>query len=332
MDVDETANNTPMRVEELWFADSGFVVQAGQSLFRVSGAVLAARSSVFKDMLAFTQPPDAETIDDCPVVKLLDSAEDVTCFFRAIFDSSFFEPYPSKVTFDNALSIARLSHKYSVDYLLRRALVHLSYDFPTTLSSFDADTTYSTNMIDMLDDNVYIPPYIALVQLARQVNALWMLPMAFYRLASANKEVIRQVWDCQMFSHHTARLGDDDRLVFVTCSALFAGLETKAMRFLHPTDESATCKGGDKCNAARLSAIAEAQDSIAKAEGPDPLYICFSSLIWDALSKRCCTHCYKCLKSAHEQARQLIWDELPTICGLPPWADLEKMKVEAVKV
>ncbi len=84
MDVD----NTPTRVEELWFSDSGLVVQAEQSLFRVSGAVLAARSPVFKDMLSFTQPPDAETFAGCPLVRLSDSAADVTCFFRAIFDSS----------------------------------------------------------------------------------------------------------------------------------------------------------------------------------------------------------------------------------------------------
>ncbi len=84
MDVD----NTPTRVEELWFSDGGLVVQAEQSLFRVSAGILAARSPVFQDMLSFTQPPDAQSIEGCPVVKLLDSAADVTCFFRAIFDSS----------------------------------------------------------------------------------------------------------------------------------------------------------------------------------------------------------------------------------------------------
>ncbi|KAJ7825280.1 hypothetical protein B0H14DRAFT_2369046 [Mycena olivaceomarginata] len=121
------ADNTPTRVEELWFSDSGLVVQAEQSLFRVSGAVLAARSPIFKDMLSFTQPPDAETIDGCPVVKLPDLATDITCFFRAIFDSS---PTPAEVDFVDVLSILRCSDKYEVKYLRRRALVHLSHDFP----------------------------------------------------------------------------------------------------------------------------------------------------------------------------------------------------------
>ncbi|KAF8209439.1 hypothetical protein K438DRAFT_2062620 [Mycena galopus ATCC 62051] len=127
MDVD----NTPTRVEELWFSDSGLVVQAEQSLYRVSGAVLATRSPVFKDMLAFVQPAGAGTIDGCPIVNLPDSAEDVTCFFRAIFDSSIrfnkiLRNLPFQSHFDSILSITRLSHKYAVEYLLRRALVHLS--------------------------------------------------------------------------------------------------------------------------------------------------------------------------------------------------------------
>ncbi|KAJ6500866.1 hypothetical protein C8R45DRAFT_1210563 [Mycena sanguinolenta] len=330
MDVD----NTPLRVEELWFADSGLVVQAEQSLFRVSGAVLAARSSVFKDMLAFTQPPDAETIDGCPVVKLSDSAEDVTCFFRAIFDSSFFEPYPSKVTFDNALSISHLSHKYSVDYLLRRALVHFSYEFPTTLSAYDADIVCSTDMTYMVEDD-HIPPYVALVQLARQVNALRMFPMAFYRLASVNKDIIQQVWQSQMFNcnHHAARLCDDDKLVFVTCSALLTGLEIKAMRFLHSADtvSSAQCTGGKTCKTGRLRALSRVLGWIELAYGPHPLEVCTNAGVWETLSERCCQHCYKCLKDAYDQDRQLVWDELPGICGLPPWAELEKMKAEALQ-
>ncbi|KAJ7232025.1 hypothetical protein B0H12DRAFT_1029158 [Mycena haematopus] len=144
MDVD----NTPTRVERLWFEDGSLVVQAEQSLFRVIRTVLAACSPVFNVMLAFTPPPDAETLDGCPLVRLPDSAQDVTCFLRAIFDSSFFEFYPCQVSFEDALSITRLSHKYAVDYLLRRALVHLSHEFPTTLSAYDMSSE-STNFRDI---------------------------------------------------------------------------------------------------------------------------------------------------------------------------------------
>ncbi|KAJ7232030.1 hypothetical protein B0H12DRAFT_203245 [Mycena haematopus] len=328
--------NTPTRVEELWFEDGGLVVQAEQSLFRVSRAILAARSSVFKDMVAFTQPPDAETIDGCPVVRLLDSADDVTCFFRAIFDSSFFEPYPCKVCFEDALSITRLSHKYAVDYLLRRALVHLSHDFPTTLSEFDAisesESHGSTDFRDIVGDHDLIPPpYVAVVQLARQVNALWMLPIAFYQLASADKESIRQVLRCKMFNNHAAKLSADDVILFLTSSVLLAGLELEAASFLHSVDNHAECTGGTKCNIARLSALTLVQNSIANSAAPDPFTVCFRAYIWDDLLENCCTQCYECLDKAHDEARQPIWDKLPGICGLPSWPELEKMKADALE-
>ncbi|KAJ7232028.1 hypothetical protein B0H12DRAFT_1192428 [Mycena haematopus] len=327
MDVDHIPTRRG-RVEELWFADSGLVVQAEHSLFRVSGAVLAARSPVFKDMLALTR----ETIDRCPVVKLPESAEDVTCFFRAIFDSSFFEPYPCKVDFESVLSIARLSHKYAVEYLLRRALVHLSYAFPTTLSEYETDSGIrSTNFRDIVENHDAISPCVAVIQLARQVNALWVLPMAFYGLASADQETIQQVLQCRMFNNQAAKLGGDDIILFLTSSVLLAGLENEAISFLHSADSNAKCTGGKRCNTARLSALTQVQNTVAKGDGPHPFNVCFQADIWGVLSEGCCTKCYNCLKKAHDQSRQPIWDKLPRICGLPTWPELEKMKADALE-
>jgi hypothetical protein len=74
------------RCPDLWFSDCGLVIRAGRMHFRLSRDMLAARSPVFADMLAFTQPEDAETIEGCPVVSLDDSPEHLTVFFRALFD------------------------------------------------------------------------------------------------------------------------------------------------------------------------------------------------------------------------------------------------------
>ncbi|KAJ7232026.1 hypothetical protein B0H12DRAFT_203163 [Mycena haematopus] len=327
MEVD----NTPTRVEELWFSDGSLVVQAEQSCFRVFRTTLAARSSVFNDMLAFRQPPDTETIDGCPVVRLPDSAKDVTCFFRAIFDSSFFESYPGKVSFEDALSIARLSHKYAVDYLLRRALVHLSHDFPTTLPEFDAisEICCSTDFRAIAGGSLISAPYIAVIHLARQVNALWMLPMAFYMLASANKQTIGEVLGCEMFNSHPAKLGGDDIIIFITGSVILARLEHEAVSFLYSVDNNTNCTEGSRCNTDRLSALAQVQNSIANAAPPDPLDVCLRA--WDASSGYCCAQCDEFLYEAHGEARLLIWDKLPGICGLPPWPELEKMKADALE-
>ncbi|KAJ6589288.1 hypothetical protein B0H19DRAFT_886340, partial [Mycena capillaripes] len=61
-------------------------IQAENRIFRVSGGILAARSTVFSDIIGLPQPQsgDTEQIDGCPVVRLHDSAEDVEAFLRAI--------------------------------------------------------------------------------------------------------------------------------------------------------------------------------------------------------------------------------------------------------
>ncbi|KAF8209440.1 hypothetical protein K438DRAFT_1811046 [Mycena galopus ATCC 62051] len=327
MDVDQDqaqdAQNAPKRVEELWFSDGGIVVRAEKSLFRVSRAVLAARSPVFRDMLSFTQPPDAEKIEGCPVVELPDSAEDVACFFRAIFDSSFFEPHPSKVVLEHVISIARLSHKYAVDYLLRRALVHLSSEYPTTLSAYDA-----LPIGDHGDD--WIPMTIAVSRLARQVNALWVLPVAFYNLAETRDTAVKRVFQCTAFKTHHAKLDGDEKTLFLTFSMFLARLQIDLASFLHLADINPGCSQRGECSVARLCAISEVQDCMQVETGPVPLDLCEWADIWSTLEEGCCMACYDCLEEAHARARQLVWDKLPEICELPPWPELEKMKAEAL--
>lgn len=73
---------------DVWFDDGNLILQTDDALFRVYSGLLAARSSVFKDMLAFPAPPEGNlSHDGCPVVRIYDSTEDVRYFLNAIFDS-----------------------------------------------------------------------------------------------------------------------------------------------------------------------------------------------------------------------------------------------------
>jgi hypothetical protein len=88
MEVD-SGSVQPQRHQELWFDDGNIVIQAGNTQFRVYRGVLAARSTVFQDMLSFPQPPDSELVEGCPLVQLHDSTAEVTVFLKAIFDSGW---------------------------------------------------------------------------------------------------------------------------------------------------------------------------------------------------------------------------------------------------
>jgi hypothetical protein len=94
MDVDSEPIQ-PQHVQELWFDDGNIVIQAGNRQFRVYRGVLAARSTVFQDMLSFPQPPDSELVEGCPLVQLHDSTAEVTVLLKAIFDSGWVFLLPS---------------------------------------------------------------------------------------------------------------------------------------------------------------------------------------------------------------------------------------------
>ncbi|KAJ6568046.1 hypothetical protein DFH09DRAFT_918388, partial [Mycena vulgaris] len=114
------------------FSNDTLVIRAEKKIFRVSKSVLAARSSVFRDTVAFPQSMggDPAPLQGSPVVTLHDAAPDVEAFLQATLDSrqvsAYFMPPPTAVELDVVLWVLRLAHKYDVHYIYLRALQHLS--------------------------------------------------------------------------------------------------------------------------------------------------------------------------------------------------------------
>lgn len=80
--MDSSATRHP----DLWFDDGSVVLEVETTLFRVHRSALSSHSTVFADMFSIPQPPDQETIEGCPVVKLPDSASGVACLLEAIYN------------------------------------------------------------------------------------------------------------------------------------------------------------------------------------------------------------------------------------------------------
>ena len=72
------------RAEGLWFEDCGLIIQAENTIFRISRDFLAIQSPIFHDMLSLPAPGDADMRDGCPFVRLPDAAVDVTVFLKAL--------------------------------------------------------------------------------------------------------------------------------------------------------------------------------------------------------------------------------------------------------
>ncbi|KAJ7604130.1 hypothetical protein FB45DRAFT_1013709 [Roridomyces roridus] len=288
-------DNTPHRRPELWFDDGSIVIQAENTQFRVHRSILAARSPVFKDMLSFPQPPDAgsESAEGCPLVRLHDSSAEVAVFLKAIFDSALTE-------FETVVGVLRLSHKYNVEYLRRRALIHLSSAFSTTLSRWDkilarAHSDEPLARALSMELNSWAMPrvgtlFAVLMPLVREVGAVWILPHLFYYLSSQFRNLsdeIFKIW---------TNIGID---------------------------------GSPKeCAQARLWAIDHTVE-MTRTFPSVPLEV-WREADWHLLEERVCWNCLIALREKHRAARQAFWDKLPGTYGLPPWEELEKMKVEAI--
>ncbi|KAJ7078235.1 hypothetical protein C8R43DRAFT_1053405 [Mycena crocata] len=318
-----TGDSKPTRAEGLWFDDCGLIIQAEQTIFRVSREFLAVRSPIFAGMLSMPTPKDAATMYGCPFVHLPDSAEDIAHFLKALIYAEFFEPYPAVTTLAVISSVLRMSHKYEVDVLRKRALIHLSAIYPTTLTEYDR----------MADDSCPWFPnassqYFTVIMLARQVSALWLLPSAFYR--TCNKIHTEAIIGGGRFSS----LSTPDKIACVMgVRVLETTCASQALSFLSDPLQIPGCALAG-CTKSRLQCRFDAEDwrAVSPREATGLPYLpleLWGTEDWDRL--QVCDHCLTLMKTSQLEARQSIWEQLPAIFGLPSWTELEKLKVEALK-
>ncbi|KAJ7684250.1 hypothetical protein DFH06DRAFT_968282 [Mycena polygramma] len=321
--------STPLeRIEELWFEDGNLVIQAGNSQYRVYRGVLATRSPIFRDLLGLPQPADADLVDGCPFVQLPDPDVEVTPFFKAIFEPEFFMPYPARTEFDAIVGCLSLSHKYGVDYLFRRALVHFSSRYPTTLSHMDAYTF----------DKQTVPSWscpdeptfrIRAMQLARQVDATWILPVAFYRLSPCFEDLASAIFHGASYRGINTNLSSRDQASFaIGHNMLSRDTAVDSLRFLTRPLVIEGCLDPFGCHFHRLRAIEGCRDCVR-----DQPYNFLNMWVpddWDSGFLEVCAICRTELKKTHEDARVDFWDKLPEMYGLPAWPELEEMKAAAI--
>ncbi|KAK7002232.1 BTB domain-containing protein [Favolaschia claudopus] len=327
MDVDSQAPDPALFLEDLtradglWFEDCGLIILAEKTIFRVSRDYLAAHSPIFKDMLALPAPREVDMMLGCPFVALPDSADDITVFLKALMFPDFFEPHPAPASYAILTAVLRMSHKYDVATLRKRALVHLSAQFPTQLHDYEfLASQKDPPWIAELQD-VHGPGFHALTALARSLSIEWILPIAFYRVCAFSAEQ-----DILTVAHTLS-----DKVNIVTaCRTLEGAAVTNMLDFLWPSPVDACCTPS-QCSASkfamrrRMELVRNRPSSLAPRMPLDLLRMSD----WEALSV--CTACLASMKANHEEAKKEHWDSIPEMFELPSWTELEKRKAEALK-
>jgi len=189
-----------VRHSDFWFDDGSVICQAESVLFKVHMSQLARHSVCFRDMFSIPQPCGTDLACHCPtdhsprcrcytipIVQLHDTAEDVGNLLTALYDG------PTRSNFgDNGFEdfrsvsgILRLSTKYIIESLRAKALAHLSIAWPSDLKAWDVreDLSRAYETESASNGGHLYPHPIAVINLAREVNAPSLLPSAFYDLS-----------------------------------------------------------------------------------------------------------------------------------------------------
>ncbi|KAK7018418.1 BTB domain-containing protein [Favolaschia claudopus] len=309
------------KVEDLWFSTDIIVIRAEKKIFRVLSSILGAKSSVFRDMFAFPQPHDMEMekMDGLLVVRLQDKAEDVEAFLRAIYDSNYFMPSPAPVHMKDLLAVLRLSHKYDVPYLHRRALQHLITDgwYRGTYQLDEHETKHVTYM----DVNSPIDA-LSVALAAAEVNAQWLLPYTYYRAGTFPALKLSEA----------PFMEGEVRDCAVKALVAHTYLARGALRMSsHLTEQSPLiCFYRETCNVSRNDSLHAVWEGLSIRNTNHPLRHLNVALRNLEEENRMCSDCLRNAKYKQHQATTKFWDGLPEIFGLPPWEQLHTMKRAAM--
>ncbi|KAJ7509638.1 hypothetical protein B0H11DRAFT_1254045 [Mycena galericulata] len=309
------------RAERLWYPPDVVVLRAETRVFRVFVAILKEKSSVFADMFTFPQPPsaDMETIEGSPVVNLSDDPAEMEVFLRAIFDSEFFLPPPAMAEFEDIVAVLRLSHKYDVPFLRRRALKHLGTLYSTSLLEREDEDSHPSSVSCVRCPSAWFPAlyHLRSIKVAAEVGALWLLPAAYYDLCDREIQTILSagpLWD---------DLGEVQKMAcIVGHSAQIQYFPNITAFHFKAKDETSECADWIWCNRMRLYFAGDVPRSPRRPleailDGDD---------YWDSVDADMCAKCVEEMKAEHRAGKLEFWAQLPQMFGLPDWKELEEMR------
>ncbi|KAJ7652297.1 hypothetical protein B0H17DRAFT_1338561 [Mycena rosella] len=323
------------RVEQLWFSPDTIIIRAENKLFQVSQGILAARSTVFRDMIGFPQPTsdDNELINGRPVVRLHDSADDVTAFLIAIFDSRHVKSHLKlRVAPDlnvhlailcrippqsSLLGILRLANKSDVPHLFRRALEHL------TLAGWYTETCDGVHDCDsqlITPPNATAAEALAISAAAAEVGAQWLLPWGYYTAATfAGREVLPLMDDERLVQHARKCLDAHVHMVRGTAAV---------NQFLVAAPPG--CLSASACSDLRRDELSAFFISVKDRKDQDPIYDSTEVVVRKLRTKGLCDVCCTFAEGRRKASVAVFWETLPSVFELPPWEELRAMKVAAM--
>jgi hypothetical protein len=240
-------------------------------------------------------------------------------------------PPPAPVQLHEVVGVLRLSHKYEVEYLYRRALERLSLRlyFPSIeayRASKGIEEPWNITFIGS-----YAEPnaseLFTIIKACMTVGAAWLLPLAYYHACY-------RIRPTELLSMTSGEDEHHSRLCLSACRDLIAN-NVAAFSFLKPhaffEEECADSRRCDKVRQGLWSLMLGAAEVGLDVTPLDS----FRGNIWEQLYLEdedsqdedepgaFCVPCHHASKTRHDDFLRECWYKLPSFFHLPSWAELE---------
>ncbi|KAL1704689.1 hypothetical protein EV121DRAFT_280176 [Schizophyllum commune] len=291
------------RHDKHWCRDGSVVLHVEDTLFRVHQSTLERVSEAFKDLFAVPQPEGETLVDGCPVVRLEgDSGYDWASLLDAIYDSLYFvavESQKLEASFPSILSILRLSTKYRIIAYRRRCILILSACFPSEHLPRDVDFAALPSPI----------VFINVMKVARETNALTLLPYAYLLAASRLPEDAL---------YNTGTLPPMHKLdIYHGKVGLLQAQQTDMLPYVHTMETFEDCEKDPKCR------VYEAFTPYWK--NPNTPSKILAEIPNGNLGL--CSPCARRACKIFIEGKQKTWERLPEIFGLgKDWDELRRIQ------
>ncbi|KAH7929015.1 hypothetical protein BV22DRAFT_1003622 [Leucogyrophana mollusca] len=301
--MDDLAD-TDSKHSEPWADDGNLILIAEGEEFRVHRSILCSYSQIFKDM--FHSSSAEELVDDCPIVHLSDTVDDVRHVLKALYDRSYCVAGSPQLPLDVIGAFLRLGKKYEISCLYLEAKDRLVGDFPSTLENHDQIATLGCRIEGFNSAIIF-----RVINLAREGDVQIILPAAMRH--------------CSLFvppedilispRNSSTSLTDADRQACVIAASILQTMTATTYSWLDPkTPTSPYCQGHKKCSQSKQALLATLWFPSAQKDPHAP---------WNAeWEKGLCTDCARNAKASHNTKRKEAWQALPSVFKLPEWDEL----------
>ncbi|KIP02843.1 hypothetical protein PHLGIDRAFT_20388 [Phlebiopsis gigantea 11061_1 CR5-6] len=288
--------------------------------FRIHRSVLAMKSGVFRDMFSLPQPEvdnASRQTDDCPVIRLSDSPEDLAYFFDAMYNGMRYRfDNSSQPTWAALKALLILGNKYDADELYKEALRCLSLQFPKDIKAWDA--LYQNSWFILGKEDVLA---IEIANTCRLLQLAEFHVLALYLCCVLPKGTLEEGAYLQRGKDAKVQLNPEDVAVCLAVKSTLRKALRKNMKMLVvnvPSQSGSQCLDEGVCSTT-VGQLRKRKDCWPRglASKPysvlDPFRGVFSDLIF------ICRNCEGWLHEEYADIRQRVRNELHKYIVVPPY-------------